>query len=158
MKKTGLRYIYFVAVTLLLMATNSAFSQGTQVQFGQNRVQYKDFTWQFYEGEHFLVYFNQGGQNLGKFAAQIAEADLIQIEDLLDYKLNSKPEIIVYNNISDYNQSNFAVGKEEQYNIGGQTKIIGNKIFIYFDGNHQHLRKQIREGVGKVLINAMIFG
>ena len=150
--------IKYLALAIILFGTAVSYSQGTQVQFGQNRVQYKDFTWQFYDGEHFLVYFSQGGQNLGKFTAQIAEADLVQIEDLLDYKLNSKPEIIVYNNIADYNQSNFAIGKEEQYNLGGQTKIIGNKIFIYFDGNHQHLRKQIREGVGKVLLNSMIFG
>ncbi len=145
-------------LSILLMAAGALYGQGTQVQFGQNRVQYKDFDWQYYEGEHFDVYFSAGGLNLGKFTAQIAEADLVQIEDLLDYKLNSKPEIIVYNTISDYNQSNFAIGAEEQYNIGGQTKIIGNKIFVYFDGNHQNLRKQVREGVGKVLINSMIFG
>jgi hypothetical protein len=158
MKVYALKGLKTLLIAALLLCGTVAFGQGTQIQFGQNRVQYKLFTWQFYEGEHFLVYFNQGGLNLGKFAAQIAEADLIQIEDLLDYKLNGKPEIIIYNNISDYNQSNFAVGKEEQYNIGGETKIIGNKIFVYFDGNHQHLRKQIREGVGKVLINSMIFG
>ncbi|HMZ88743.1 MAG TPA: hypothetical protein PLM90_04925, partial [Chitinophagales bacterium] len=93
-----LRWFWLLAV---LFSTNIAFGQGTQVQFGQNRVQYKDFDWQFYEGEHFQVYFSAGGLNLGKFVAQIAEADLIQIEDLLDYKLNSKPEIIVYNTISD---------------------------------------------------------
>lgn len=133
-------------------------AQGTQVPFGQNRVQYKEFTWQFYESSHFRVYFNQGGQNLGRFTAQMAEMDLEEIQNMLDYKLNSRPEIIVYNNISDYNQSNFAIGNETVYNIGGRTKIIGNKLFIYFDGNHQNLRIQIREGVGKILINNMIFG
>ncbi|MFI5170741.1 MAG: hypothetical protein ACHQFW_00035 [Chitinophagales bacterium] len=158
MKIYTLQSLKKLAFTAFMMGSVLVYGQGTQIQFGQNRVQYKEFTWQFYEGEHFLVYFNQGGLNLGKFVAQIAEADLVQIEDLLDYKLNAKPELIVYNNISDYNQSNFAIGKEEQYNIGGQTKIIGNKVFIYFDGNHQHLRKQVREGIGKVLINAMIFG
>ena len=83
--------IKYLALAIILFGTAVSYSQGTQVQFGQNRVQYKDFTWQFYDGEHFLVYFSQGGQNLGKFTAQIAEADLVQIEDLLDYKLNSKP-------------------------------------------------------------------
>ena len=158
MKALFTKILTGLAFAVLLMFTTPSQGQGTQIQFGQNRVQYKEFTWQYYEGEHFMVYFSAGGQNLGRFTAQIAEADLIEIEDLLDYKLNTKPEIIVYNNISDYNQSNFAVGKEEQYNIGGQTKIIGNKIFIYFDGNHQHLRREIREGIGKVLLNTMIFG
>lgn len=158
MLKTSKTGLFLLLTTLLFGWHNHLYAQGTQVQFGQNRVQYKDFEWQYYEGDHFDVYFSAGGINLGKFTAQIAEADLAQIEDLLDYKLNSKPEIIVYNTISDYNQSNFAIGAEEQYNIGGQTKIIGTKIFVYFDGNHQNLRKQIREGVGKVLINSMIFG
>ncbi|MEZ5014579.1 MAG: hypothetical protein R2794_09835 [Chitinophagales bacterium] len=158
MKAGLIKHIAFSLITVLICCSSGLFAQGTQIQFGQNRVQYKEFTWQYYEGEHFLVYFNQGGLNLGKFAAQIAEADLLDIENLLDYKLSSKPEIIVYNNITDFNQSNFAIGKEEQYNIGGQTKIIGNKIFVYFDGNHQHLRTQIREGVGKVLVTSMIYG
>ena len=163
--KMALRLLYSKSIrlacmlaTMLTLVAGEAYAQGTQIQFGQNRVQYKDFTWQYYQGEHFDVYFSAGGVNLGKFTAQIAEADLAQIEDLLDYRLNSKPEIIVYNTISDYNQSNFAIGAEEQYNIGGQTKIIGNKVFVYFDGDHQNLRRQVREGIGRVLINSMIFG
>ena len=32
--------------------------------------------------DHFRVYFNQGGQNLGRFTAQIAENDLDEIESL----------------------------------------------------------------------------
>ena len=128
------------------------FAQGTQIQFGQNRVQFKDFTWQFYESKNFFIYFNQGGQNLGRFSAQMAEADLEDIQNMLDYKLNAKPEVIIYNNISDYNQTNIAVGTELLYNTGGKTTIIGNKIFIYFDGNHQNLRRQIREGIGRILI------
>ena len=142
----------------LLSGGVSLYAQGTQIPFGQNRVQYKEFTWQYYESEHFKIYFNQGGQNLGRFTAQMAETDLEAIQNMLDYKLNAQPEIIVYNNISDYNQSNFAIGNETVYNTGGRTKIIGNKLFVYFDGNHQNLRIQIREGVGKILINNMVFG
>lgn len=139
-------------------ALNNLSAQGTQIQFGQNRVQFKDFTWQFYESTNFLVYFNQGGQNLGRFAAQMAEADLEDIQNMLDYKLNAKPEVIIYNNISDYNQTNIAAGTELLYNTGGKTTIIGNKIFIFFDGNHQNLRRQIREGIGRILIANMVFG
>jgi hypothetical protein len=112
----------FVFIACLLLLGDSVSAQGTQIQFGQSRVQYKEFTWQFYESEHFMVYFNQGGQNLGRFTAQMAETDLTEIEDLLDYKLSSKPEIIVYNNISDYNQSNFALGTEALYNVGGANE------------------------------------
>lgn len=152
----------FTTVYLILISSvfyvGNAHAQGTQVQFGQNRVQYKEFLWQFYESDHFKIYFNQGGQNIGRFVAQMAENDLDEIQDLLDYKLNVKPELMIYNTMSDFNQSNFAIGNEITYNIGGHTKIIGNKLFLYFDGDHQHLRTQIREGLGKMLISSMIFG
>lgn len=158
MNRPGVIFTSIFTILLAGWCIPSLRAQGTQIQFGQNRVQYKDFTWQFYESDHFKVYFNQGGQNLGRFTAQMAETDLDEIQNLLDYKLNTQPEIIIYNNISDYNQSNFAIGNEIQYNTGGRTKIIGNKLFVYFDGNHQTMRIQIREGVGKILINNMVFG
>ncbi|MBC8047730.1 MAG: PD40 domain-containing protein [Fimbriimonadaceae bacterium] len=148
----------FFSLILLLFTAVSSQAQGTQIQFGQNRVQYKDFTWQFYESANFSVYFNQGGQNLGRFASLMAEADLEDIQNMLDYKLSAKPEIIIYNNISDFNQTNIATGTELLYNTGGKTTTIGNKIFVYFDGNHQNLRRQIREGIGRILISNMVFG
>lgn len=40
----------------------------------------------------------------------------------------------------------------------GETKVVGNKVFVFFDGNHRHLRAQIREGVAGVLINSMLYG
>lgn len=154
-QKIAYPIIFFIT---FLSASFSASAQGTQIQFGQNRVQYKDFTWQFYESNNFFVYFNQGGQNLGRFTAQMAEADLEDIQNMLDYKINAKPEIIIYNNISDYNQTNIASGTELLYNTGGRTTIIGNKIFVYFNGDHQALRQQIREGIGRILIANMVYG
>ena len=54
-------------------------------------------------------------------------------------------------------QSN--IGSEETFNnTGGQTKIVGNKVFVYFDGNHNNLRFQIREGIASIYLNAMLFG
>ena len=71
--------------------------------------------------------------------------------------MNDKIEIIVYTDLTDLKQSN--IGSEEAFvNTGGQTKIVGNKIFVYFNGDHNHLRKQIREGVASVYLNAMLFG
>ena len=142
---------------LSVLAAFGAFSQGINTDFGQNRVQYHDFTWQFYQSDNFVTYFYLGGQELGRFAAQLAEQELSSIETILDYKSNSRIEILVYNDISDLNQSNIGVGTDMQ-NTGGVTKILGNKIFIYYNGDHTDLKRQIREGIAKVLISNMIFG
>ncbi len=142
---------------LLLLMPLSLLSQGTNVQFGKNRVQYHDFTWSFYESDNFITYYYLGGQEIGQFAAQVAEEELPSIENILDYKINNRIEILVYNDVTDLNMSNIGVGLDYT-NIGGTTKIIGNKVFVYYNGNHLDLKRQIREGIGKVLINNMIFG
>ncbi len=142
---------------LLLMAWVAAFPQGTNVEFGKNRVQYHDFTWSYYQSENFVTYYYLGGQEIGKFAARLAEEELPSIEGILDYTLNERIEILVYNDVTDLNMSNIAVGLNVN-NIGGVTKIIGNKVFVHFNGNHRDLRRQIREGIGQVLVNNMVFG
>ncbi|MFT7589268.1 MAG: hypothetical protein ACI959_001485, partial [Limisphaerales bacterium] len=133
-------------------------AQGTQESFGQNRVQYKLFEWQYYESDHFITYFNAGGQSLGRFASQMAETDLKEIEELLDYRVNRQIDVVVYNTIGDFNQTNIGASAAQTYNPGGQTQIISNKLFVYFNGSHSDMRRQIREGIGRILISNMIFG
>lgn len=132
-------------------------AQSPEMEFGQNRVQYKDFSWSYYETEHFMVYFYLGGQDVGKFTILSAEKELSSIENQMEYKLNERVDILVYNNLSDLKQSNIGYGIELN-NTGGTTKIIGNKMFVYFDGNHQHLQKQIREGIASIFLQNMMFG
>ena len=129
----------------------------TQVQFGKNKVQYHNFFWSYYESSNFICYFNVGGLELGRFAVQDAERNLDQIKEKLEYTVNNKIEILVYNNFSDFTQSNLG-SAEPTYLTGGVTKTLGNKVFVYFDGNHQHLHTQIREGIAKVLMENILFG
>lgn len=153
-----LRFFRTLLLPVLLFGMGSAaFGQGINVEFGKNRVQYHDFTWSFYQSDNFVTYYYLGGQEIGQFVAQIAERDLPEIERMLDYKINSRMEILVYNDVTDLNMSNIGTGVEFN-NIGGVTKILGNKIFVHFNGNHNDLRRQVREGMAKVLINHMIFG
>jgi hypothetical protein len=148
----------YLLLALLIGASFSLRSQGTQEQFGQNRVQYKLFEWQYYESEHFVTYFNKGGQELGRFASQMAEIDLVEIEELLDYRINRPINIMIYNTIGDFNQSNIGAAAGATFNTGGRTTIIDNKLFIYYDGSHQDMRRQIREGIASILVDYMVFG
>ncbi len=83
--------------------------------------------------------------------------DFDEIQDVLEHRLNDKIEIIVYTDLSDLKMSN--IGLEETFvTISGRTKVSKNKIFVYFDGNHNNLRKQIKQGVAEVFINSMRYG
>lgn len=159
-KTKGMQKIigFFSCIGLLLLS-GQTFSQVTDVQFGKNRVQYhRDFDeWAQYESDNFITYWYGEARNIGQASLQLAEYDFAEIQRLLEHRINEKIQIIVYTDLTDLKQSN--IGSEEAFtNTGGLTKIVGNKIFVYFDGNHLNLRKQVREGIANVYLDAMLFG
>lgn len=151
-------YAYIFAV-LSFVAPLLLPAQGTQVEFGKNRVQYHDDfdEWSKFESDNFVTYWYGKARNVGQSVVQIAEYDFSYIQNILEHRINDKLQIIVYTDITDLKQSN--IGVEDAFNnTGGQTKIVGNKIFVYFNGDHNHLRRQIREGIASVYLDAMLFG
>jgi hypothetical protein len=146
-----------IYIFIILCLPIFVIGQGSAVEFGKNRVQYHDFKWWQYESENFVTYWYDGGMNIGQSVVQMAELDYDEIRSILEYRINDKIEILVYTDLTDLKQSN--VGNDETFlNTSGSTKIVGNKIFVYFDGNHINLRKQVRQGIAQVLLNNMMFG
>lgn len=133
--------------------------QGLQTEFGKNRVQYtRDFDeWVYYESQNFITYWYGQGRMIGQAVVMIAEAEHDEIQRILEHRMSDKIEIIVFTDLSDLKQSN--IGDEDAFTHStGRTKVSGTKIFVYFDGNHQNLRRQIREGIAGVYLESMLFG
>ncbi len=154
-----MRFFTYFLVVVFSFCCLQIEAQNTSSKFGKNRVQYHDDfdEWMQYESLNFITYWYGKGRNIGQATVMMAEQDYDAIQNILEHRINDKIEIIVYTDVTDLKQSN--IGSEEAFiNTGGQTKIVENKIFIYFDGNHNNLRKQIREGVASVYLNAMLFG
>jgi len=153
------RRIFFIASYILLtFSVTVTYAQVVNtVQFGRNRVQYKQFKWKYYETKNFDTYFNQSGQELAKFVAQVAEEELPEIETFIEYNLQRKVNIVVYNKFSDLQQSNIGIGQDWQ-TTGGLTKLVNNKMVVYFNGDHQDLRRQIRQGIAGILTQNILFG
>lgn len=132
-------------------------AQVNTVDYGKNRIQYKKFDWKFYQSPNFNTYFNTGGLELAKFVAQVAEEELPSIQSAVEYSLQRSANIVVYNNYDDYKTTNIGLGIDWQ-NSGGVTKLVNNKLVIYFDGNKNTLRLNIREGIAKILTDNILFG
>jgi len=153
-----MRYITLLLACLLAPILLIA-QQQPDTKFGKNRVQFhQDYDeWSMYESRNFITYWYGQGRNIGQATVQLAEYDFEEVQNILEHRLNHKIELIVYSDITDLKQSN--IGGEEAFeNTTGQTKIVGNKVFIFFDGNHNHLQRDIREGIATVYLNAMLFG
>lgn len=132
-------------------------AQVSTVEFGKNRVQYQKFKWRYYQTENFNSYFSEDGLGLGRYVAQVAELELPSMEEFMEYGLQRRVNIIAYNNFDEMVQSNIGLGIDWQ-NTGGVTKLVNNKMLVYFDGNHANLRKQIRMGLAQVLLDNILFG
>ena len=142
---------------ILLIFPFTMMAQVNSVVFGRNRLQFKKFQWKFYQSKHFNTYVSQGGTDLGKFVSQVAEEELPSLEGFIEYSLEKRTDIIVYNSYDDYKQTNVGLGLDTK-NEGGTTNLVNNKLVVYFDGNHTNLKRQIREGIAKVLTANILFG
>lgn len=128
------------------------------MDFGKNRVQYQDFVWTYMDFERFRVYSYQGGSEICRYVAANVGKQLQALEKRLDYQMDEKIKILVYNNQIDFKQSNLGLSIDEQNNTGGVTRIIGDKIFLYFNGSHADLDRQIRAAFAELLINKILYG
>lgn len=147
------KVVFFVG----LLSSTVLHAQVNSVEFGKNRIQHQKFNWKFYQSPNFNTYVTQGGLELGKFVSQVAEEELRSIENFIEYSLQRRANIVVYNNYNDYKSSNIGLGSDWQ-NSGGVTKLVNNKIIVYFNGNHNTLKNQVREGIAKVLTDNLLFG
>jgi hypothetical protein len=148
-----------LTIILLPFSLPAQFYQGYQTNFGKNRVQYNDFLWTFYRFKKFDTYFYLGGKELAQFVGKSAGKEIEEVERLFDQRTNDRFQIIIFNKYSDLQQTNIGLeGDEIIGNIGGLTRVVGSKILIYFDGNHEHLIQQIRAGVAQVLFHQLMYG
>ncbi len=152
------RLLSFFFLLVCIKTTYAQFYYGSQLEFGKNRMQYQSFNWTYFDFERFRVYLYEGGQEIAKYAAVSMNRQLPVMEKRLDFQLDDKVDVIVYNNQNDFKQSNIGLSNEETGNIGGVTRIIGDKIFIYFNGSHADLDRQIRAALAELMIDQMMYG
>jgi len=158
-KTRAARGSFWVAMAMLFsLQSNAQFYYGSQQQFGKNRVQYQEFLWSYYRFERFDTYYYKEGQALAEYASRTAAAHLVQIENFLDHSTDQRIEIIVFNNLADYKQSNIGVQTSEEEDGEQGTPMTTNKIFVYFNGNHHDFTAQVRAGIARVVINNMVYG
>ncbi|MCD6332658.1 MAG: PD40 domain-containing protein, partial [Bacteroidales bacterium] len=142
------------------------FYNGLQMSFGKNRIQYargdlleSDFFYSFYRFDRYDVYFYPNGQKLAEYVSKRAAVELQRLENFFEYSLNKRVIFLVFNKLNDFRQSNIGLvtGKEET-NIGGVTKIIDNKVFVYFEGDYRKFDQQITAAITGVILQEMLYG
>jgi len=155
----GFRKLYVLLLCCLFAKVQLAqFYYGSQMDFGKNRIQYQTFNWTYFDYDRFRVYLYEGGQEIAKYVSVSVNRQLPVLEKRLDFQLDDKIQVLVYNNQNDFKQSNLGLVNEDQYNVGGVTRIIGDKISVFFNGSHADLDRQIRAALTELMIDQMMYG
>lgn len=150
--------LLFVLVAVTFSMQIDSLAQVNSVEFGKNRVQYRKFKWEYYQTTNFNTYFYEDGKAIANYVAQIAEEELPAIEQFVEYGLQRRANVVIYNNFNELEQSNIGLNLDWQTSSGGTTKMVNNKMIVYFNANHVDLRRQVREGIARILVDNILFG
>ena len=137
---------------------SAQFYTGSNNTFGKNRVQYNPMFWQEYNFQRFHVYFTGAGKEHAIYTAKAADRYLQEVEAFLDYDIQDKLQFVVFNSQSAFRQSNIGLRNDESTNIGGIARVDGNKIFIFYEGDHDKLDRQIRSGIASIVVYKLMYG
>jgi len=129
------------------------------MSFGKNRVQFNDFVWKRLKFNRYDVYYNQDGAPVAQYVAKKMTSELLSLEELFNYSFDKRLVIIVYNKMTDFRQTNIGmVTGMTEYNLGGVSKIINNKLVLFFEGDYQLLDIQIRNALCQVFADEILYG
>lgn len=144
------KIINIVLITLVTAAVSYA-------QFGQNKVNYKDSDWFYIQTKHFDIYFAVGGEKIAEFTASAIEDALDKIQKDLNYQINNRISIIVYNSHNDFQETNVT----DEYTgkgTGGFTEPFKNRVVFPFEGSYKKFNHVIAHELVHAVMRDMYFG
>ena len=150
-----------ILCSLIFIKPYILISQNALEVFGKNKVQYNDdlYDWWIYETNNFVIYWYGKSRPAAQFSIEIAETENSQVQKLFEYHLKDKIELVIYADASDLSQSNINLdGIINAKSWDQEPKIKGQKILLYFDGDHEHLRNLLRAGITQLYFNSMFSG
>ncbi len=142
---------FIFIITLCTVSMLSAQS------FGQNKVQYREFDWEFISSPHFDVYYYGDEIELANFTMDAAIKAYEQIGKHLRWTLKKRVSIIVFHSHNEFQQNN-VVGVYMQEGIGGVTELFKNRVVMPFEGDYEAFRHVLHHELVHAMINDLIYG
>ncbi|MBN2892104.1 MAG: PD40 domain-containing protein [Bacteroidales bacterium] len=155
-----MKRFFAIIILLTIVATaNAQYYNGLQMSFGKNRIQYKPFTWRYLPYDTYDVYFYDRGVNLGKYAAENIDKIMAEYENYFSVIYHEKVLFVIYNKLGDFRQSNVGLQTGNiEFNLGGDIQLLDNKVFIYYEGDHQKFEQNIRKAIARLYVRKILYG
>lgn len=111
-----------------------------------NRFQYHKFKWRSYHTEAFHIYFPYGYDSLCKYVVnELPDAKEV-VKHRMATGLLKTPKVIIYPSVNKFYESNIGLFETDSKTLPTFT-IKGNRLVLFFDGDHEHLKEQLHESL-----------
>lgn len=150
----------FIAVFLFFRVSCEVWAQSAQYApevFGKNRIQYRQFNWQYLSGENFDVYYYDNRKNIAEDALEFLEKEFDRITDLIGYPPYFKTKVFLYASLADLRQSNVGLSHSRS-SINGETEFIKPYVEIANPGTAQEFKEELLVKISELMVNEMMFG
>ncbi len=148
------RLIPAVFLSLLIFA-GGLFSQETY--FGKNKVKYKDFDWKYIQTRHFDIHFYEGAYQTAEFAAAVMESSYAEISEELNYNLQQRIPLFIYNSQNDLQQTNI-ISILIPEGLSGVTEASKKRMVVHFNGSYEDFRHVLHHELTHGVIFDMLYG
>ena len=125
--------------------------------FGKNRVQYRQFNWQYLSSENFDVYYYDARKGVAQNSLEFLEAEFDRITDLIGYPPYFKTKVFLYNSLADLRQSNVGLNRAV-FTVNGETEFIKPYVQVANLGTAQELKEELLFQISDLMVNEMMFG
>ncbi|WP_247231667.1 hypothetical protein [Telluribacter sp. SYSU D00476] len=159
--KIPFRYITtaLAVVFTFSVADNVLFAQRypSQEQFGKNRIQYRTFDWKVLKTSNFEIYHYQGGTELARITAQLAETEFDRITEVLGYTPYNKVKIFLYNSPGELQQSNMGLATFGDLE-DKELDLAQSRVEIAYTGEQLNFRKKLVKDIALLFVYDMLYG
>jgi hypothetical protein len=155
MNKTLRRGIF--ATLVIFFAGISTQAQYIPETFGKNRIQYRQFNWQYLSGDNFDVYYYDARKAVAQNALEYLEAEFDRITDLIGYPPYFKTKVFIYNSLADLRQSNVGLNRTV-FTVNGETEFIKPYVEVANPGTALEFKEELLFKISELMVNEMMFG
>jgi Tol biopolymer transport system component len=122
-------------ISFFMMSTLAAWAQ-PGYQFGQNKVQYKNFDWKVLRTMHFEVHYYGEAAETAVDAARMAERGYAYLSETLDHQIKDRTPLILYASLNDFQQTNVVDGLIDD-GTRGVTESLRNRVVLPVTGSYR---------------------
>ena len=147
----------FSALLILLLVISALPAAAQDTYFGKNKVQYRNFEWNYIQTDHFDIHYYDDSYELADFTAKEMEKAYSIITEQLHYYVGRRIPVFIYSSHNDFQQTNIVWDMLSE-GTQGFTEAFKNRIVLHFMGSYSELRHLIHHELTHAVIYDLLYG